>query len=132
LGSYGANDWIYNAPKVVQSRPLAYYWRKITAIPRPIDTPAMGDCMWRGGGPGYQTSASAEPPRQIFFPYNGASYEMRHFAMFRHSKGVNLGMFDGSARFFRPRKLWELEWHSGYDVSRVSKQPPTYFEPWMR
>src|ERR1041385_3536269 len=55
-GSYGANCWIFNPPDGteaddMQGRDPALHWRKLHLAPHPSETPIMGDCSWRGGGP---------------------------------------------------------------------------------
>lgn len=131
IGSYGANDWIYNAGGVVQSRPVNDYWRKINTVSRTTETPVMADAMWRGGGPGYHASAAYQPPQ-----FNGewidSDHEMMHFAMWRHSKGIQLVFFDGSARHLRPRQLWRLKWNQNFDANKSDTLAPTAFPAWIR
>jgi prepilin-type processing-associated H-X9-DG protein len=132
IGSYGANDWIYSKiTTVVQSRPTANYWRKMSALTRPVDTPCQGDAMWRGAGPGYQTSSSHARP-QFNGEWQSSDHEMTHFAIMRHGKGMQMAFFDGSARRLRLRTLWELKWNPNFDTTYASLQPPTYFPAWMR
>jgi prepilin-type N-terminal cleavage/methylation domain-containing protein/prepilin-type processing-associated H-X9-DG protein len=132
IGSYGGNDWIYSKiTGVVQSRPAANYWRKITALSAPVQTPCQGDAMWRGAGPGFQTTSSQARP-QFNSEWQDSDHEMMHFAIMRHGKGMQMAFFDGSARRLRPRNLWELKWHPNFDTSYIGLQPPTYFPAWMR
>src|SRR2546430_12292525 len=61
------------------------------------------------------------PPRSTLFPYttlfrsNGewvsSDKDMMHFAMKRHSKGINVNFYDGSTRYVPIRQLWNLNWH---------------------
>jgi prepilin-type N-terminal cleavage/methylation domain-containing protein/prepilin-type processing-associated H-X9-DG protein len=133
LASYGANLWVYNPPgtAAIQGRPVANCWRKMTNITRPVETPLQGDCMWRGAGPGYQTTISHQRPA-----FNGewqtTDNEFMHFAMLRHGRGIQLVFADGSARNVRTRSLWELKWHLTFDQAYVNLQPPSYFPGWMR
>jgi len=132
LGSYGANDWIYSKiTTLVQSRPTANYWRKLSAITSAVNTPCQGDAMWRGAGPGYQTSASHARP-QFNGEWQGSDNELMHFAITRHGKGMQMAFFDGSARRLRLRTLWELKWNPNFDMNYVHAQSPTYFPGWMR
>lgn len=134
LASYGANLWIYNLSQQsgkYQGRDVANNWRKSTMISNPSLTPLMADAMWRGGGPHFDAAIAHQRP-QFNGEYQGADYEMMHFAIARHAKGSNVDFADGSARYMRVRSLWELQWHKTFDVTYAAKQPPTYFPPWMR
>jgi prepilin-type N-terminal cleavage/methylation domain-containing protein/prepilin-type processing-associated H-X9-DG protein len=129
--SYGMNDWVYDPPAGtgdIQGRPSAYNWGKMHNANHPVDTPIMGDSMWRGGGPWTGKAAAIQAPA-----YNGewinANHEIMHFAMHRHGKGVQLVFFDGSARRKRPRELWSLYWHRQYDI--FNTKPGNGFPSWM-
>jgi prepilin-type processing-associated H-X9-DG protein len=39
-----------------------------------------------------------------------------HFAMDRHSKGVNAVFVDGSVSHVGIKGLWKLKWHKKYDT----------------
>lgn len=132
LGSYAANDWIYSGiTTTVQGRKAANYWKKLSAITRPSDTPLQGDAMWRGAGPSYDTSDAHRRP-QFNGEWQNSNCEMMHFAIARHGKMMQTVFFDGSARKLRPRRLWELQWNPNFDVNCVGTQGPTYFPGWMR
>jgi prepilin-type N-terminal cleavage/methylation domain-containing protein/prepilin-type processing-associated H-X9-DG protein len=134
LASYGANLWMYNPSAqsgTLQDRPVAYCWRKMTAMVRSADTPLHADAMWRGAGPGYHTSIAHQRPT-FNSEWQTTDHEFMHFAMMRHGKGINLVFADGSARNVRARKLWELKWHLTFDQNYVSVQSPAYFPAWMR
>jgi prepilin-type N-terminal cleavage/methylation domain-containing protein/prepilin-type processing-associated H-X9-DG protein len=134
ISSYGVNLWIYNPPPgtpVTQNRDPAYQWRKISAPPRPSDTPLMADCMWRGGGPHFNVGAAHDRP-DFNGQWIGAGREFMHFAMHRHGKRINLVFFDGSARSKRPRELWFLPWHNAFDVNYAATQGAAYFPAWMQ
>ena len=134
IGSYGANDWIYNPPagtNFIQGRDVNNNWRKLHLALRPSDTPLMADCMWRGGGPDVLTTPDSNRPA-----YNGewinSNHEFMHFAIHRHARGIQIVFFDGSARYRRARDLWALPWHKTYDVRYVATRGPNYFPAWMR
>ena len=135
LGSYGANIWMYSGitTKVESFNPV-HYWKKLTAITHTSDAPLQGDASWRGGGPSYD-NAQAHCRPQFNGEYQTAYYEMMHFAISRHGKMVQMAFSDGSARKLRPRKLWELQWNSDFDMTYVNTllaSDPQYFYPWMR
>ena len=79
----------------------------------------MGDSKWRGGGPGH--APDHQGPNALIPPsgpdeFPGNNYEMAHFAMKRHGKGIALCFYDGSARTVRGRRLWsDLQWSRNYD-----------------
>jgi prepilin-type N-terminal cleavage/methylation domain-containing protein/prepilin-type processing-associated H-X9-DG protein len=132
--SYGINCWVYDPPAgagALQGRDPAKNWRKIHKATHPTETPIMGDCMWRGGGPDTTGNDGARPAWNGM--YSGDGYEFEHFMMHRHGKGTQLVFFDGSARRFRIQGLWRLYWHNQFDVFYADKQNPTTFWPaWMR
>jgi prepilin-type N-terminal cleavage/methylation domain-containing protein/prepilin-type processing-associated H-X9-DG protein len=129
IASYGANLWIYNTDKDIQGRDPAKHWRKMNAPQHTDATPLMADCMWRGGGPDMTGTPGTRPA------YSGewttTDYEFKHFQMMRHGKGINVGMFDGSVQFKKPRQLWQLYWHNSWDISYTDRQGPSFFPPWM-
>ncbi len=132
ISSYGENCWVYNCPPgtaTLQGRDTSKNWRRIDGATRPNDTPLFGDCMWRGGGPDL-TGIDGERPA-FNGQYSGTGYEFKHFAMVRHAKGINMGMFDGSVRLHRPRMLWRLYWYKNFDITYAGRQGPAFFPAWM-
>lgn len=128
IASYGENCYVYNPQgniAEIQGRPTTRNWRKIEAARRPSETPIMGDCMWRGGGP-HHTLA----PPAFHGQWDGAGAEFNHFAIMRHGKGSQLIFFDGSARRVRTRDLWFLHWNKEFDTGRT--YPANFFPAWMR
>jgi prepilin-type N-terminal cleavage/methylation domain-containing protein/prepilin-type processing-associated H-X9-DG protein len=118
LASYGLNLWTYNARNAIQGRQVGGHFGKISAARRPSETPLMADSKWRGGGPGYQpdhTGANALKPPTTADTWHGVGWEMAHFAMKRHGKGVNLTFFDGSSRHVRAHRIYEMHWSQNFD-----------------
>jgi prepilin-type N-terminal cleavage/methylation domain-containing protein/prepilin-type processing-associated H-X9-DG protein len=138
LHSYGFNAWAYK--EKCRYFDKAGLWRKMSAPPRPTETPLMGDAMWRGGapnaGPGIPPQdfkGVANHPNGVLPPnYNGQwgalDYEFAHFAIVRHNKGSQLVFFDGSVRSVKIRQLWRLEWHRGYNFGTADI---VRFPAWM-
>jgi prepilin-type N-terminal cleavage/methylation domain-containing protein/prepilin-type processing-associated H-X9-DG protein len=125
--SYGLNIWAYNPPagvNAIQGRRASWHWRKFD-VPQPSNTPLFADAMWRGGGP-YDTDV----PPAFNGQWSGAQAEMHHFAIARHSKGINLLFFDGSVRYQRAKDLWGLYWHNEYDVNYAAQH--IQFPAWMQ
>lgn len=126
--SYGYNLWLFTLPpglSALQGRPRELHFRTIFEK-NMVDVPLFLDSMWRGGGPWYgdATGRSSNPSFAGIRPpdRNGQwiSYnnEMMHFAMDRHSKGVNGVFLDGSSRHIGIKGLWKLKWHRKYEASR--------------
>jgi prepilin-type processing-associated H-X9-DG protein len=81
--------------------------------------------MWRGGGP-----SPDDVPPAFNGQWSGVGAEMKHFAIERHNKGINVLFFDGSVRYQRARDLWNLPWNRNYDVSYAATN--IQFPDWMR
>jgi len=133
--SYGYNLWLYTLPAgvgVLQGRPAKLHFRTINAG-NMSNVPLVLDSMWRGGGPWYGDASgrSTDPsyngirPPDFNGQWSGANKEMMHFAMDRHSKGVNSVFVDGSVRHVGIKGLWRLKWHKKYEAARgyVGKWP---------
>ena len=123
--SYGQNNWAYNARSAIQGRQVRGHWKKMDLVTKPTETPLMGDCKWRGGGPGYQPdhtggSAPLQAPREGNDGRGddpgarNVNREIAHFAMKRHGDNVVSSFFDGSSRAFKPSELWEFQWSRNY------------------
>jgi len=128
IASYGENSYVYDAPASVseiQGRPTRRNWRKMEAARQPTETPVMGDCMWRGGGPHHVMR-----PPAFHGQWTDADGEFNHFAIMRHNRGSQLLFFDGSARRVRTRALWRLPWNKESDTNY--QFPPSFFPAWMQ
>ena len=59
--------------------------------------------------------------------WQGAGKESMHFAIARHSKGVNVLFFDSHvSRTHSPRDIWRMRWHRKYvkvGAGRTKKFP---------
>ena len=147
--SYGANCWIYNprpsdrARGEIQDRPTAWNW--ITSTVRGTNQiPVFADSMWRGGGPTSGHPSEARPGLDITRNHPptedgewvGASGEMRHFCINRHSEKINMLFMDWSTRTVDLKELWTLKWHRKYvktgPWTRAGKVLPRDWPQWMR
>ena len=129
IASYGENSYVYNPPASVDDLfgyPTARNWRKIEGAKQPSETPIMADCGWRGGFPHH----TLRPPG-FHGLWTDTDAEFSHYSLMRHSKGINLVFFDGSARNVRVRKLWSLPWNREFDVNFADGQP-NFFPAWCR
>ena len=134
--SYGYNLWMFTLPSglsSLQGRPASLHWRSINSKGM-SRVPMFLDSMWRGGGPWYgdPSGKSTEPSfAGIRAPdYNGQwiswNNEMMHFAIDRHSKGVNAVFGDGSIRHIGVKSLWKLKWHRKFDTTGYTGQWPDW------
>jgi prepilin-type N-terminal cleavage/methylation domain-containing protein/prepilin-type processing-associated H-X9-DG protein len=115
---YGQNVWAYNARATIQKRTPEGHWKKMSSATRPSETPLMVDSKWRGGGPGHtpdHTGSTGLTPPSHGDEVLSAGYEIAHFAMKRHGKGISVGMFDGSVQRVKANELWGLQWSRNYD-----------------
>jgi len=128
--SYGFNMWAYDAPPGVTTLqgglPVTNQWRTFGAARRPSEVPLMADSMWRGGGPHF-LRANAHAPPASNGEWRGEDFEMMHFALDRHNRGVNVLFFDGHVEHTPFKRLWRLQWHR----FTMNHQTPTWPE-WLR
>lgn len=132
VASYGINCWAYSPKTDVQGRAQANHWRTLD-VPQPVNTPLFGDSMWRGGGPGYETSSGWVPPfkaGEYNSPANYESFEIQHFTIPRHGNKMNMLYYDGSVRPTGMRQLWSLKWHREFDTTAWQKT--VMFPTWMK
>jgi prepilin-type N-terminal cleavage/methylation domain-containing protein len=119
--SYGVNIWIYDTDVAVQSRQAAGHWGKVSAAKLPTETPLMMDIKWRGAGPGHNPDLNdigrglGAPRDPNVSDTTDTEQEFQHVAMTRHTKGVNHCFFDGSARYLKAGKLYDVYWSQRYD-----------------
>ena len=126
--SYGYNLWLFTLPpnvNVLQGRPRELHYDS-SYSGKMGNVPLFLDSMWRGGGPWYG-DASGRPsnptyngirPPDFNGQWSGYNKEMMHFAIDRHSRGVNAVMMAGSVRPVGIKGLWSLKWHRKYDERR--------------
>lgn len=115
MASYGFNGWLYNPSRPVLQRRSTVYNLRTEVSRGASDTPMFLDSMWRGAAP----EETDTPP-----PASGAwgmeQEQMWTFAIFRHSKGVNIAFLDGSVRHSRAKDLWQLPWHKDWNYAAAS------------
>jgi prepilin-type N-terminal cleavage/methylation domain-containing protein len=124
LCSYGFNCWLFNQTGTVQNRVEQYCWKTWSGVKVASTVPLMLDSAWRGGGPwGSVTATTNQAPPDS--PVTSGSdhcewlsegYEMMHFALPRHSGGINSVFMDLSSRKVELPELWTLKWHKEYDI----------------
>ncbi len=120
--SYGFNGWLYGNGQNFSSQ----NWpNNIASVPTSL-VPAFGDCFWVDGWPyqtmnpsvaeiGYATGQVPLPANSL--PFSG---DNERWAMARHGNGINMSFVDGHVEHVEVKKLWTLNWSSGW----VTQNPP--------
>ena len=130
MSSYGMNLFACSTPVDVQGRKQDYHFQNQNKVRHTGEVPVFLDAMWRGGGPHWDGAQDISPPSENG-QWMGYEHEMKHFAMDRHSGGVNVLFMDGGARKVLVKDLWDLRWHVGYPVNRARQQPDSWWGPWL-
>jgi prepilin-type processing-associated H-X9-DG protein len=62
----------------------------------------------------------------------GKNYELEHFAMTRHGKGIIMSFVDGSSHNVPANQLYQLYWSRNYDPGSITVQAKNASIPgWM-
>jgi len=104
-GSYGAfalNSWVYS-DKPMESQVGAYYFGAIDSVPKPSETPLIGDAMWMDAWP---SPSDGIPADRI----KGGGGGIANFCINRHNTSINLTFLDSSGRSMVVDKLKRLYW----------------------
>ena len=121
--SYGNNNWLYDAPRIIQNRVKEWHWRTINPGGHDLNNiPMFTDMMWRGGGP-YHGNANKINPGNYNGDWQGAGHEMKHFAFDRHAGGIQSVFMDHSVRHVPIKQLSRLKWHRTFDTGRKMTCP---------
>ncbi len=128
--SYGMNCWAYSTSTMLQGRAAKSHWKSLDRVTQSANVPLFLDAMWRGGGPQWANENDIQPPR-FNGEWQGAGYEMMHFAMDRHSRGVNSLFIDFSVRKVNVKDLWDLKWHRDYETQRAQRMTAAWWGPWL-
>ena len=104
-GSYGAfalNSWVYS-DKPMESQVGAYYFGNLDSVPKPSETPLIGDAMWMDAWPSPADGIPVDREK-------GGGGGIANFCLNRHNKSINLSFLDGSGRSVVVDKLKTLYW----------------------
>jgi len=104
-GSYGAfalNSWVYS-DKPMESQVGAYYFGNLDSVPKPSETPLIGDAMWMDAWPSPTDGIPVDR-------FKGGGGGIANFCINRHNKSINLTFLDGSGRSVVVDKLKTLYW----------------------
>jgi prepilin-type N-terminal cleavage/methylation domain-containing protein len=135
MASYGQNNWVFNRSKFppddfVQGRKNRWHWGKMD-VNRAAKVPLFLDSMWRGGGPHYTSSTTIQPAQNYNGQWDGAGYEMQHFAIDRHNKTINGAFFDLTVQKIPLKQLWKLKWHKEFNTMGYEENGGTW-PAWMQ
>ena len=118
VGSYGINDWCYNAApgaKSVWGFALELCWRTFN-VKGAHNIPLFSDCLHIG----CLCEDDNDPPELEDAPWtsdDGMAGLARH-CMNRHGTGaINVLFMDFSARKVGLKELWTLKWHREFDIN---------------
>ena len=113
IGSYGINDFCYNAPPNVHStwgREAKWCWRTFN-VNGANNIPILSDCLHIGGLPHH----TDEPAGYEDTP-SGAG--LSRFSIDRHRTGaINVVFMDFSARPVGLKELWTLKWQQEFNIN---------------
>ena len=127
VGSYGINQWLYQALPV-QRPQLPDDWRQ-RAIELPTQhserVPVFGDCIMDWAGPDSSDTVPANLVSPI--PYYsgigprpiGPRGQMAYFCIDRHERAINIAFLDGHAERVRLEDLWKLRWNNSFEPRNV-------------
>ena len=113
IGSYGINDFCYNAPPNVHStwgREVKRCWRTFN-VNGANNVPILSDCLHIGGLPNH----TDEPAQYEDMP-SGAG--ISRFSIDRHRTGtINVVFMDFSTRPVGLKELWTLKWQQEFNIN---------------
>ena len=111
IGSYGINDWCYNAPPGVETvwdEPVELCWRS-GSVRGAGNIPLLLDCIHLGGFPRH-----TDLPPEMEDIYDFAPGQMHRFCINRHNGTINGLFLDLSVRKIGLKELWTLKWHKQF------------------
>jgi prepilin-type processing-associated H-X9-DG protein len=126
-GSYTFNGYLYNAaaPRILggveaplpkQASSASQWYKSWYGIETPALIPFLGDGIWVNTWP----EADDTPPfsrEYLQKPHATYNAGMLRFCIDRHHRSVNMAFVDGHAESVPLNRLWELKWHSTFEVT---------------
>ena len=126
-GSYTFNGYLYNsaAPRILggleaplpkQAASTSQWFKSWYGIETPALIPFLGDGIWVNTWP----EADDTPPfsrEYLQKPHATYNAGMLRFCIDRHNRSVNMAFVDGHAESVPLNRLWELKWHSTFEVT---------------
>ena len=110
-GSYGVNGWLYpDCPyyeEVSEFREGAPYFRKISDVRTPGQTPSFGDCATVDSWP-HDTNPVPMIKLELSEPVmeHALKTQIKRYCIDRHSMAINLSYMDGHVSKVRLEELW--------------------------
>ena len=111
IGSYGINDWCYNAGPDVETtwdELVEWCWRS-GSVKGAGNIPLLLDCIHLGGFPHH---TDAPPETEDIFGFSVG--QMQRFCINRHNGTINGLFLDLSVRKIGLKELWTLKWHKKF------------------
>ncbi len=112
IGSYGINDWCYNAAPDVEEtwgEDVELCWRSCN-VKGGENIPLLLDCIHLGGFPRH---TDTPPETEAIYDF-GNTGQMRRFCINRHNGTINGLFLDLSVRKIGLKQLWTLKWHKKF------------------
>jgi prepilin-type N-terminal cleavage/methylation domain-containing protein len=134
--SYGINQYVYDADRVVGGRDLDEIWRTAN-VKNAAAVPCFGDCAITGATPNDHDLPPATPKdMSTRWGQGGGPNEIRRFCMDRHDGNLTMLFLDWSTRKVGLKELWTLRFHRIWNTSnaftRAGGVQPTDWPQWMR
>jgi prepilin-type processing-associated H-X9-DG protein len=128
VGSYGLNGWCYGDGYEEGYGPEEYFFKKLSDVTRPAQTPYFSDSTWVDGWP----LETDEPARDLYSGSDTYNTGMDRLTIARHYYkaagaaprnvprggslvgGINIAFADGHVEPVRLEQLWTIYWHDGW------------------
>lgn len=127
VGSYGANNWIFEPPADQRAGISTWYAQRMIApnAPHSDRIPLFADCIDSWAAP----DSTDTPPYSLINPlpyYSGIgprppgpTGQMAYYCLDRHFHAVNVAFLDGHAERVPVEGLWKLHWNAVFKPSDV-------------
>jgi len=112
IGSYGINDWCYNAAPDVEEtwgEAVEWCWRS-GSVKGAKDVPLLLDCIHLGGFSHHTDS----PPVFEDDTSDWGTWQITRFCINRHNETINGLFLDFSVRKIGLKELWTFKWHKKF------------------
>ncbi len=129
IGSYGLNGWCYGDGWVEDSSvPKTYFFQKLPAVTRPVQTPYFSDSIWVDGWP-----LETDTPATDLYAGADSNIGMDRLTIARHHYkapgaapkhcpanglvgAIDAAFIDGHVAPVFLNQLWTLYWHAGWEI----------------
>jgi len=129
VGSYGLNGWCYGDGYQQGFGPEKQFFKKVSSVVTPVQTPYFSDAIWVDGWP-----LATDPPARDLYAGGDVQIGMDRVTIARHgSRGpraaprnvpagtplvgsINAAFVDGHVSSVKLEQLWTLTWNNGWVV----------------